>query len=250
MTSSNTPRSLAMLLTLAVPWHASASAGQETIRYRCTMIDGSVKDFIRDVSHDFPSGVGRCVPVTVPAAGERTAASPAVQPPAREWFGTGVTTVSASPRTLLAPASRLTDRRDTSALREMPAQLAGWVETACQRHGISPPLAAAVMYVESRYRPDARSPRGALGLMQVMPATAARYGVHSRAQLLEPRTNIDVGVRYLRDLSDMFPGRVDLAVAAYNAGEGAVLKHGRRVPPYAETERYVEQVLQLVAGAR
>jgi soluble lytic murein transglycosylase-like protein len=105
------------------------------------------------------------------------------------------------------------------------------------------------MYVESRFREDARSPKGALGLMQVMPATGARYGAGTPAELMDPRTNIDVGVRHLRELMDRFPGRLDLALAAYNAGEDAVLRHGWRLPPYAETQRYVEQVIALLDAA-
>jgi soluble lytic murein transglycosylase-like protein len=104
-------------------------------------------------------------------------------------------------------------------------------------------LVKAVMHAESNFNPNARSPVGAIGLMQIMPPTGRRYGVHS--DLAEPARNIDVGTRYLRDLLDLFGNDEQLAVAAYNAGEGAVMKHGRRIPPYAETQAYVPKVMQL-----
>jgi soluble lytic murein transglycosylase-like protein len=81
---------------------------------------------------------------------------------------------------------------------------------------------------------------GAMGLMQLMPDTARRYGVHN---LMDPAENVHGGVRYLRDLLALFGGRIDLAVAAYNAGENAVIRHGRQVPPYTETKYYVPKVL-------
>jgi soluble lytic murein transglycosylase-like protein len=87
-----------------------------------------------------------------------------------------------------------------------------------------------------------------MGLMQIIPATAARYGVTSRLALLDPEVNVDVGTRYLRDLQKMFPGRIDLMLASYNAGEGAVARHGNRIPPYPETQSYVRQIMAL-AGA-
>jgi soluble lytic murein transglycosylase-like protein len=89
---------------------------------------------------------------------------------------------------------------------------------------------------------QARSNKGALGLMQIMPDTGRRYGVGRPSALLDPATNIETGVRYLRDLLLMFPGRVDLALAAYNAGEGAVVKYGYRIPPYPETQQYVRKI--------
>jgi soluble lytic murein transglycosylase-like protein len=104
-------------------------------------------------------------------------------------------------------------------------------------------LLMAVMHVESRFNPQARSSVGAIGLMQVMPPTGRRYGVHQN--LADPAVNIDVGVRYLKDLLLLFNGNEQLALAAYNAGEGAVIKHGWRIPPYAETQAYVPRVMSL-----
>ena len=99
------------------------------------------------------------------------------------------------------------------------------------------------MAAESGFNSTAISPKNAMGLMQVIPPTAARYGV-SADQLMNPERNIYAGVRYLRDLSRMFQGRPDLIIAAYNAGEGAVYKYNRRIPPYAETQNYVRKVMQ------
>jgi soluble lytic murein transglycosylase-like protein len=114
-------------------------------------------------------------------------------------------------------------------------------------------LLQAVIATESGFDAAAVSPKGAVGLMQIMPATAQRYGVKSdrktpvEKKLTDPRTNIRVGSRYLRDLMGMFPGQPELALAAYNAGEGAVLRAGSQVPRYRETQSYVRTVMQLYA---
>ena len=119
------------------------------------------------------------------------------------------------------------------------------VRLAARKHGVDEALLKAVIEVESGFNAQALSPKGAAGLMQVMPATAARYG---QFNLFSPEQNIDVGTRYLRDLLSLFDGNVRLAVAAYNAGEQAVLRHGRQVPAYAETLRYVPMVLERYRG--
>ena len=110
-------------------------------------------------------------------------------------------------------------------------------------HGVDVNLIKAVMAAESGFNANAISPKNAMGLMQVIPATGARYGL-SPEQLMNPERNIYAGVRYLKDLSRMFKGRPDLIVAAYNAGEGAVYKYNRQIPPYAETQNYVRKVMQ------
>ena len=115
------------------------------------------------------------------------------------------------------------------------------VQRIAQSHGVNAALLNAIIEVESGFNANALSRKGAVGLMQVMPATAARYG---RFNLYSPEQNVDVGARYLRDLLAMFDGNVRLAVAAYNAGENAVIRHGRRVPPYRETIKYVPMVLE------
>lgn len=103
-------------------------------------------------------------------------------------------------------------------------------------------LLHAVITAESAYDPDAVSKAGAVGLMQLMPETARRYGVRNRTN---PAENVSGGTRYLRDLLQMFNNNLALALAAYNAGENAVVKHGHQVPPYNETRNYVKKVVAL-----
>ena len=127
----------------------------------------------------------------------------------------------------------------------MPSQediqkYAAIIQTAARAYGVDASLIHAVISAESAYNPQAMSRTGAMGLMQLMPETARRYGVQN---MMDPTENIHGGVRYLRDLLAMFKGRIDLAVAAYNAGENAVVRHGHKIPPYAETRHYVPKVL-------
>ncbi len=105
---------------------------------------------------------------------------------------------------------------------------------------LEPALIHAVISAESGYNPLARSRAGAAGLMQLMPDTAKRYGVTNR---LDPAQSIHGGARYLRDLVRLFNNDLQLAVAAYNAGENAVVRHGNRIPPYSETMTYVPRVM-------
>jgi soluble lytic murein transglycosylase-like protein len=114
------------------------------------------------------------------------------------------------------------------------------IEAASRTHGVDAALVHAVITAESGYNPAALSKAGARGLMQLMPATAARYGVRN---IHDPQENINGGVRYLRDLIAMFNGNIELAVAAYNAGENAVIRYGNKIPPFAETAHYVPKVL-------
>jgi len=106
-------------------------------------------------------------------------------------------------------------------------------------HNIRPDLVRAVVQVESAFNPYAVSPKGARGLMQLMPGTGARFGVRRPH---DPAQNISGGTRYLRELLNRFNNRVDLVLASYNAGEGAVAKFGNKVPPYQETRNYVKQI--------
>lgn len=116
-----------------------------------------------------------------------------------------------------------------------------------KRYGLSPALVHAVIRAESAYNPKAVSRAGAQGLMQLMPGTAARYDV---SDSFNPVENVRGGTAYLRDLMDMFDWELDLALAGYNAGEGAVIKHGRKIPPYAETQGYVRKVRQFLWAER
>lgn len=125
---------------------------------------------------------------------------------------------------------------DLDGLRQFGAvvtQIAG-------QFGIEAALLHAVISVESGYNAKAVSPHGAAGLMQLMPVTAKRFGV---ANVFDPADNVRGGAQYLSYLLDLFDNDMHLALAAYNAGEGAVLKHGRRIPPYRETVAYVPRVV-------
>lgn len=112
------------------------------------------------------------------------------------------------------------------------------VESGTRNH-VDPVLLYAIMHQESTFKRRAISPKGARGLMQLMPGTAARFGV---TNIFDPRQNVEGGARYMRFLLDTFDGDVSLALAGYNAGEGAVMKYGYRVPPYSETQEYVRRI--------
>ncbi|HEX7773339.1 MAG TPA: lytic transglycosylase domain-containing protein [Pyrinomonadaceae bacterium] len=110
-----------------------------------------------------------------------------------------------------------------------------------KQYGVDPYLIYCTMSQESSFKSSATSPKGAMGLMQLMPGTAARYGVTNPYDVAQ---SIMGGTRYLKDLLKMFNGRVDLALAGYNAGEGAVMKFGNTIPPYNETRNYVRLILK------
>jgi len=138
----------------------------------------------------------------------------------------------------------LRSKKRTKASSRQPynkSKFSSLVRSAAKKHRIDPDLLHAVIRAESSYNPNAVSRAGAVGLMQLMPATAKRYGVRNRR---DPADNVNGGARYLRDLLKMFNSNIRLAVAAYNAGENAVIKYGRKVPPYRETREYVKRVLR------
>lgn len=121
------------------------------------------------------------------------------------------------------------------------AQYQQMIRDASRTYMLDPALLQAVIAAESGYNPNVVSPKGAVGLMQLMPATARRYGV---SNIFDPWQNIQGGARYLKDLLQMFNNDTRLAVAAYNAGEGAVMKYGYNIPPFAETVNYVPKVMR------
>lgn len=157
---------------------------------------------------------------------------------------------------LMVLTTAILTKAQESQVRERARQYEPYMAAAAARYGIDPSLLWAIAYQETRFQPDLISLKGARGLMQFMPGTAARYGLNNP---LDPIASIDSAARYVRFLSDRFGGRVDLVLAGYNAGEGAVeaFRDGRRlvlqsgkiinssgirtggVPPYRETQGYV-----------
>jgi soluble lytic murein transglycosylase-like protein len=199
---------------------------------------------------DVPGGVRVETPAQVPARAlrskllkltARTAPSavastqPAAQP--------------AAPRSSVAPAPALPMAAGTAleGFSTGDANVDRYIVDSSNRHGVDPLLIYSIMHRESSFKRFALSNKGARGLMQLMPATAARLGVRD---IFDPQQNIEGGVKYISILLDMFEGDVRLALAGYNAGEGAVLKFGRRVPPYAETQEYVRRISERYALMR
>ena len=146
------------------------------------------------------------------------------------------------PRGLVMTASKSLDGFTTG-----DARVDAMIVESGARNGVDPVLIYALMHQESSFKKGAISPKGARGLMQLMPGTAARFGV---TNIFDPRQNIEGGTRYIRFLLDAFDGDIALTLAGYNAGEGAVLKYGRRVPPYRETQEYVRRITQRYALMR
>jgi len=138
----------------------------------------------------------------------------------------------------LSPAIDTTVRT-TKPPSKRAAEYQGLIEEHAALNTVSVDLVRAVIQAESAFNPRAVSPKGALGLMQLMPATAAEFGV---TDAFNPVQNVRAGVKYLKQLLDTYEGRVELALAAYNAGPGAVKKYGGKVPPYRETQNYVSRI--------
>lgn len=225
---------ICVLFAVFAPGHALA---ESVLRFKCTLIDGSVHLFIEDMSVRQPGLTSACERVQLPAA-SRALSDTAAGAGLAERLATLVTVIDGGVATATAATQRTA----------MPFELTTLVNAASTRYRLDAALIGALIFVESRYRPNARSSKGALGLMQLMPDTAARYGVKSERELLDPSTNVDVGVRHLQSLRELYGGRVDLMLAAYNAGEAAVRRHGNRVPPYPETEAYVQQIMAMSRG--
>jgi soluble lytic murein transglycosylase-like protein len=145
-------------------------------------------------------------------------------------------------------------RKPRNGAAERAIRLSPAIDAVARRHQIDPLLMHAIAHVESRHNPQARSHAGALGVMQIMPTTGQRFGVEQRGDLHHVPTNLEVSATYLKTLQERFGNNLTLVLAAYNAGEGAVEKYGRRIPPYPETQRYVTDVMatyhRLGAAAR
>ena len=140
-----------------------------------------------------------------------------------------------------APGGSFGETMAQATARLPESALGTAIAAAASRHGLDPAVLTALTQAESGFRPGAVSDDGAMGLTQLMPGTAARLGV---LDPLDPIANLEGGAKYLREQLDRFSGDLSLALAAYNAGPGAVVRHGG-IPPYAETQRFVSRVLDL-----
>jgi len=194
---------------------------------------------------DFRNGVQAVAPaieVSKPVSGKgaRSRAKSAVVESASPSVMPSSSLVST---TLFTPSvSATASAGSLSALRGYTtgsSEVDGYLVKSGTTNSVDPLLLYSVMHQESSFKSRAISPKGARGLMQLMPGTAMRYGV---TNIFDPRQNIEGGARYLRFLLDRFDGDVNLALAGYNAGEGAVEKYGWRIPPYAETQEYVRRI--------
>jgi soluble lytic murein transglycosylase-like protein len=227
-------RSLILAAALSLAQHAALAAdiygyvdAQGTAHFAAEKQDARYRLLFRGgQSFDTAQGLGPLAGGT-PRAGARA----------------GGGAVSPAAQTLLAIFEASPDHRAAKAALQL----------AARAHAIDYELLQALVATESGFDAQAVSPKGARGLMQLMPGTAERYGVRADARatleqkLFDPRVNIAAGSRYLRDLIARFQGRIELALAAYNAGEGAVQRAGNRIPDYRETQNYVQTVLQLYA---
>jgi soluble lytic murein transglycosylase-like protein len=178
-------------------------------------------------------------------------AAPTTPSPASTAFASQLATASATGSTTATTATAATATATPMAATgasELPADVPYGAEitAAAKKHGLDPALLAGLVKQESGFNPNAGSPAGARGLTQLMPGTAAALGVTDPT---DPAQSLQGGARYLREQLDRFGGDERLALAAYNAGPGAVSKYGG-VPPYAETQGYVNKVLANAAGYR
>jgi soluble lytic murein transglycosylase-like protein len=168
------------------------------------------------------------------------AASPPPATPSASWGAPMSAPAARRKPGLAAPSTPVKTISRSSVTRALA--LAPTVDAAARDHDIDPLLLHAIAHVESRHNPVAVSHAGARGVMQVMPGTGQRFGVGTQ-QLHHAPTNVQVSAVYLKTLQRRFGNNLPLVLAAYNAGEGAVEKYGRRIPPYRETQGYVRQVL-------
>lgn len=184
---------------------------------------------------DVPGGVN--VETPAPAA-----AAPAPRPSKRLTL-----TSRAVNSTAAAPSLQMAAGTALEGFSTGDANVDRFIVDSSRRHSVDPLLIYSIMHRESSFKKFALSHKGARGLMQLMPATAARLGVRN---IYDPQQNIEGGVKYMRFLLNLFDGDVRLALAGYNAGEGAVLKYRRNVPPYRETQEYVRRISERYALMR
>ena len=212
------------LLTLAIVLVSAASVLSQD------QSSGSVASSYRVDNFDFKSGV-------------RIEQPPSAAPLSKKLRrGKLVTSNNLNYSPASAPLTQTTNMNWTGTLSGFTtgdATVDSYILDSGRRNSVDPLLLYAIMHQESTFKPRAMSNKGARGLMQLMPGTAVRFGV---TNIWDPKQNIEGGTRYVRFLLDKFDGDVNLALAGYNAGEGAVVKYGFRVPPYSETQEYVRRI--------
>jgi len=220
----------------------------------CSLPTAATLHPARPLTQKFSLALGSCAQAPAAEAAQRQAAqlqlyddeadAPlAMLPPAKAAAPVPPVPAAAPAATSPAPAAPKPPQRLSGTQRRVLA-LAPDVQRVATAYDIDPLLLHAIAHVESRHNPRAVSPAGALGLMQVMPATARRFGVSDpQRSLFDPRVSLEAASAYLKTLQGRFGNNLALVLAAYNAGEGAVEKHRRPVPPFAETQRYVKEVL-------
>jgi len=216
------------LLCALILFSSLQAAAQSSRGYRFDNFDTSDGVRVQMPARPKPAAQNKRLKLT--ARSVAPAATPAVRP----FSGTLISeTTAPSP----APSAALSQSLDSFSTGD--AKIDSYIVESAARNGVDPLLLYSIMHRESSFRRMAVSPKGARGLMQLMPGTAARFGV---SNIFDPRQNIEGGARYVRFLLDTFDGDVRLALAGYNAGEGAVMKYGNRVPPYSETQEYVRRI--------
>ena len=175
----------------------------------------------------------------------RVQTPPPVEQPAKKPVAASKKLTKISSYTYKPPAGaliELTSKPLNPTLGEFTtgnAAVDSFIVDSAKRNSVDPLLIYSIMHQESSFKTRAMSYKGARGLMQLMPGTAARFGV---SNIWDPKQNIEGGARYMRFLLDLFGGDIKLALAGYNAGEGAVIKYGYQVPPYSETREYVRRI--------
>lgn len=189
-----------------------------------------------------PSPAGPTPAAAAPSSRPATTSRPAEELQLYDGTASRLLTIDPPALVSLSQANVSVPRQAGTSRRVLG--IAPEVQRVARAYDIDPLLLHAIAHVESRHNPQAQSPAGALGLMQVMPATARRFGIDNpTSALLDPTVSLEVGSAYLKSLQARFGNNLALVLAAYNAGEGSVERHGRQVPPYAETRSYVQQVL-------
>ncbi|HEV7889822.1 MAG TPA: lytic transglycosylase domain-containing protein [Pyrinomonadaceae bacterium] len=228
-------KKIPLVFALMLMASASAAAQNASASYRFDNFD--VPGGVRIVTPPAPAPRAPRGKLKLTA---RTAASGSqASVPAPAQTSRALRSSEVSPAVSTAPTLSMADASALDGFSTGDANVDRYIVDSGTRNGVDPVLLYAIMHRESSFKRNALSPKGARGLMQLMPGTAARFGV---TNIFDPRQNIEGGARYVRILLDMFDGDVRLALAGYNAGEGAVLKYGRRVPPYAETQEYVRRI--------